>query len=53
MREEEAKAMAAGKKKKKKSGGKGDPPINLLISLLGRFKLEVKHIHIRFEDDYF
>ena len=37
---------------KKKSGG-GEPPINLLISLIGNVKFVIKRIHFRIEDDYF
>ena len=30
-----------------------EPPLKLLISLLGGLKLEIKRIHIRYEDVYF
>ncbi len=40
-------------KPKKAKGDKKDPPVNLLITLLGNIKMEIKRIHIRFEDDYF
>lgn len=30
-----------------------EPPLNIIISLLGGLKLDIKRIHIRYEDDYF
>jgi len=49
-KKKEAPTAPPKKKEKKKSG---DPPINLLITLIGNVKIEIKNIHIRYEDDYF
>lgn len=54
-REERArkKAEEAKKPKKKKASSSSEPPINLLISLIGNLKFSIKRIHFRIEDDYF
>ncbi len=49
---EEKKKPEATKKPAKKKSSK-DPPINLLITMLGNVKLEIDKIHVRFEDDFF
>lgn len=40
-------------KKKKAAGELKEPPLKVIINLLGGLKLEVKRIHFRYEDDYF
>jgi hypothetical protein len=54
-REERAKKRAAeaSKKKQPKKKAGGEPPLNLLISLIGNVKFSIKRIHFRIEDDYF
>jgi Vacuolar sorting-associated protein 13, N-terminal len=42
------------KKEKKASGELKEPPMmDTVMNFLGGFKLEIKRIHIRYEDDYF
>ena len=42
------------KKEKKASGELKEPPMmDTIMNFLGGFKLELKRIHIRYEDDYF
>jgi hypothetical protein len=38
---------------KKKEKDLKEPPMSIIINLLGGLKLEVKRIHFRYEDDYF
>lgn len=40
-------------KKKKEAGELKEPPMKMIINLLGGLKLEIKRIHFRYEDDYF
>jgi hypothetical protein len=56
--EKEKKKLEKLKEKKEKKGSKlekefKEPPLNIIISLLGGLKLEIKRIHIRYEDDYY
>lgn len=45
---------AKDKKQKKASGELSEPPfMDTLMNFLGGVKLEIKRIHIRYEDDYF
>lgn len=46
---EKQKKKAAGKKKKDFK----EPPMKIIINLLGGLKLEIKRVHFRYEDDYF
>lgn len=39
--------------KKKKAGDFKEPPMSIIINLLGGLKLEIKRLHFRYEDDYF
>lgn len=42
------------KKEKKASGEIKEPPfMDTIINFMGGLKLELKRIHIRYEDDYF
>lgn len=52
---EEMKQMVQEAKQKKASGGelKEPPFMDTLMSFLGGVKIEVKRVHLRYEDDYF
>ncbi len=55
-KERRQKAEEKRKKLEKKAKGGGEfkePPMTIIINLLGGLKLEVKRIHFRYEDDYF
>ena len=47
------KAMAKAKNKEQKPKDFKEPPMKIIINLLGGLKLEIKRVHFRYEDDYF
>lgn len=47
------KAMAKAKNKEQKTKEFKEPPMKIIINLLGGLKLEIKRVHFRYEDDYF
>lgn len=53
--EEKQKKDAKLKKKVEKIKKKDfkEPPMKIIINLLGGLKLEIKRVHFRYEDDYF
>ena len=54
QRNEELKKRVEETKEKKKKGDLKEPPfMDTIMNFLGGFKIEVKRIHIRYEDDYF
>ena len=55
-KERDEKKKKADKAKKKAGAKKKDfkePPMKIIINLLGGLKLEIKRVHFRYEDDYF
>ena len=52
-REEKAKKKAEDAKLASKKKSSSEPPLNLLITLVGNLKFSIKRIHFRIEDDYY
>ena len=55
MEEMKAKVQEAKEAKQKKASGeiKEPPFMDTLMSFLGGVKIEVRRLHVRYEDDYF
>ena len=51
--EERKKKQAKQKEKAKKKKELKEPPMKVIVNLLGGLKLEIKRVHFRYEDDYF